>query len=249
MLAAQNNSPGSTLLQRATQLGQATENAAIQFVDNFAQSLFGSAANNLQLSITSGQLSASSSLSNTTQATNGGQSRSSSASSVLQDSSEFTGTGTMVTSDGQRFTFQVDVQLQAVEQISTNTLSTGTASSSSFNNNVDPFSQTLNIPVGANAQTPDSANTPSSASTSTPASTATPTSSAGKSLSNAIQFPSSLENFLSLLNHGGFNQPIQLNSVGSATASESATQSGVLNFSLLNQLPPAGTLNAPKLGA
>ena len=137
----------------------------------------------------------------------------------------------MVTSDGQRFTFQVEVQLQAMEQTGTNTPPGGTAAANSSSNMVDSWGSATgtNPPAAATAS-------PSAAPSAT-----TPTT-AGNDLGSAIQFPASLENFLSLLNQGRFNQPIQVNSAGSAAAGlDSATQAGVLKFSLLNQLPSTGS--------
>ena len=208
-LAAQNNDLGSTLLQRATQLGQATMNAAIQFVNNFAQSLFGASTSNMQLSMDSGQLSTSASYSSTAQAANSGQPGATSSTSELQESSDFVGTGTMVTADGKRFTFQVElaVQLQATEQVST-AAPTGSA-------------------AAASAQSP-------AASTHLPM---TMTAAADNNQAAAIQFPGSLDSFLSLLNEGQFTQPIQVNSTALSNASDTTARSGMLKFSLLNQLP------------
>jgi len=227
MLGGHNNKLGSTLLQSAALLGQATVNAAVEFVNNFAKSLFGAAASGMQLHMDSGQLSAHSSFSSTVQATHNGQTQTASESDLLQESSDFVGTGTMVTADGQKFTFQVEVQLQAVEQVSTRTQTPTSTSTSTPALDTTPATTTTAVSLPAQSSTP-------APSTATATATAT-------GLGSTVQYPGSLQSFLSLLNHGGFSQPIQLNSPVASAGPDGAVQAGVLQFSLLNQLPAADT--------
>ena len=223
ILSSQNSSPSATLMQRAAQLGQATESAALQFVSNFAKSLFGDAANSMQLSLSSDQLSASSSYSSTEKTSSNGQGQTRSATATLQDASEFVGTGTLQTADGKRFTFQVEVQIQDTEQSSVTTQSNSAAASDTSGNVINP------IP-------------PSNAS---PATATAPAASTGP----AIPFADDLKNLLALLHQGQFHQPVQLNASNPAGAAAGASQSAELKFSLLNQLPASQGLGSTTAGA
>lgn len=123
-LGAQDNRLGaSTLMQRAAQLGQATMDAAVQFVGDFAKSLFGDAANSMQLQMDSAQWSASSSFASMAQVRTNGLNQTASQAATLQDTSEFVGSGTLVTADGQRFNFQVDVEFQSTQSMAMTTQS------------------------------------------------------------------------------------------------------------------------------
>ncbi len=225
ILSSQNSSPSATLMQRAAQLGQATESAALQFVSNFAKSLFGDAANSMQLSLSSDQLSASSSYSSTEKTSSNGQGQTRSATATLQDASEFVGTGTLQTADGKRFTFQVEVQIQDTEQSSVTTQSNSAAASDTSGNVINPI--------------PPSSASPATATATAPAASTGP----------AIPFADDLKNLLALLHQGQFHQPVQLNASNPAGTAAGASQSAELKFSLLNQLPASQGLGSTTAGA
>ena len=151
------------LAARAASLGASTVDYAQQFIDNFAATLFGDQAKGASLSFDTASVSAEAGFS--ASATGG------TASLSLSESAHFSGTGQIVTADGQTYQFTIDVQYDANLQ----------ASSSSQPS--QPVSQAVSQPASQSA--------PSIA----PPDLATLT---GKALP-AIEFPGSLADLFQLL--------------------------------------------------
>ncbi|UXY14858.1 hypothetical protein N8I74_16290 [Chitiniphilus purpureus] len=104
---------GSALGERVGRLGQATVQMAQTFLGDFARTLFGDAAEGMQVQFDAFDLSASSSAGAALLQRGDGLSA---AAFELQDSSSFTGRGTLTTADGRTFEFEVEVRYQAVQQ-------------------------------------------------------------------------------------------------------------------------------------
>ncbi len=117
-LAQQNADDTSSLLQRASDFGSATIEAAKKFVANFAESLFGDAAKGMNLSFDSSSISASSSFSSAVQHTESSNGSSDAAALRLEDTSDFLGKGTITTADGHRFSFEVEVHFEQTLEMS-----------------------------------------------------------------------------------------------------------------------------------
>ena len=216
-------------MQRATQLGQAAVSSAVEFVKDFAKQLLGNAADTMQLTMNSVQLSANAGYSSLEHATANGQTASTTVSQELQTSSDFVGTGTLVTSDGKKFTFQVEVQLQTDTQMDTRTASG------------DPATGTDNATTSTSTSLPMHTSTGTNTAA---AAAATATATTAQAQSSVIGYCGSLENLLALLHQGRFSQPIQVYTDGSSAGVGGTKQSGVLQFSLLNQLPTTGLSSA-----
>jgi hypothetical protein len=98
------------LAARAASLGASTVDYAQQFIDNFAAALFGDQAKGASLSFDTASVSAEAGFSaSATGAT---------ASLSLSESAHFSGTGQIVTADGQTYQFTIDVQYDANLQAS-----------------------------------------------------------------------------------------------------------------------------------
>jgi hypothetical protein len=98
---------------RVAQLGDKTVDVAQKFIGTFATSLFGDAAKGASYSFDAISLAADTSLSATVQHTSSPGGSSDSAALQLNESASFVGHGKIVTSDGQSYDFQVEVQYQA----------------------------------------------------------------------------------------------------------------------------------------
>ena len=215
-------SGNASLLQRAAQLGSATVDAASQFLTNITQSVFGSAAGGLQIGIDSAQLTSSAGVSSTSGSSTSGNSTSGTGSqswstTTAQASSDLVATGTLVTSDGQRFNFEVEVQLQLTAQSSEATSTTHGALATGSD------ASPLNVTVATPTSSADAAN----ANTASVATT-------GNSAPSDVVFQGSLKQLLSMLHNGQFTQPL----------SNASAQAGTLTFNLLNQVPSATGYNA-----
>jgi hypothetical protein len=154
------------LAARAASLGASTVDYAQQFIDKFAATLFGDQAKGATLSFDTASVSAEAGFS--ASATGG------TASLSLSESAHFSGTGQIVTADGQTYQFTIDVQYDANLQASSSQPSQPAAQADS-----PPASQ------------PTSQSAPSIA----PPDLATLT---GKALP-AIEFPGSLDDLFQLL--------------------------------------------------
>lgn len=117
-LARQDGDDASSLLQRVSQFGSATIEAAQKFVSNFAQSLFGVAAGEISLSFDSTSISARSSISGSLQHSEDSSGSSDSGALRLEDASDFLGKGVITTADGRRFSFEVEVHYQSMLEVS-----------------------------------------------------------------------------------------------------------------------------------
>ena len=119
---------GLALARRASDLGNTTINAAKNFLAGFAQQLFGDAANGMTISFESASLSAMADFSQIVQSSASANSKSgiessgmSAAAMRLHESSDFVGKGVIVTADGHRYNFEVEVHYQAmVEAVEVN---------------------------------------------------------------------------------------------------------------------------------
>lgn len=98
------------LASRAADLGASTVDYARQFIDKFAVALFGDQAKGASLSFDAASVSAEAGFSASATADT--------ASLKLSESAHFTGTGQIVTADGQTFQFEIDVQYEAKVQAS-----------------------------------------------------------------------------------------------------------------------------------
>lgn len=111
--ATPQNSP---LSQRVNRLGVATLDMAQQFLGSFAQQLFGDQAKGMQVSFDSFELSASSTASAAATLSKTSQGTDAAAAFRLEDSSSFTGHGTLTTADGQSFEFEIEVRYASVQE-------------------------------------------------------------------------------------------------------------------------------------
>lgn len=102
-----------SLAQRAGQLGSDTLDLAQQFLGNFARKLFGDAAAGAELQFESASLSATESASASSTSTSGAEGTTRSATLSLTENADFIGKGTITTSDGQSFDFEIEVHYQA----------------------------------------------------------------------------------------------------------------------------------------
>ena len=124
-LAGQAVGDASSLLQRAADFGSATIDAAKKFVGSFAESLLGDAAKGMTFSFESSSISARSSFSSALQHSEGSNGSRDAAALRLEDVTDFAGTGTITTADGQRFSFEVEVHYESTQQISASSVSSG----------------------------------------------------------------------------------------------------------------------------
>lgn len=108
----------SSLLQRASDFGNATVDAAKKFVASFAQSLFGGAGKGMEVSFDSGSLSASSTFSGAVQHSESRSGISDAVALRLEDAADFVGSGTITTADGHQFRFEVEVHYASTLEMS-----------------------------------------------------------------------------------------------------------------------------------
>ena len=104
---------GMDLDSRVASIGNATVDFAQDFVNSFAQSLFGDAAKGATIDFDSASLEASSSMAVGYQRSSGANGTTDAAAFSLTDSSHFIGKGTITTADGRKFDFEVEVQYNA----------------------------------------------------------------------------------------------------------------------------------------
>lgn len=102
-----------TLAERANRLGSDTVDLAQSFMANFAQQLFGNAANGAKLSFDSASLSTQTGFASMAQHSQGPNGSSDLAAFSMSESSHFIGTGKITTADGQSYDFKIEVQYQA----------------------------------------------------------------------------------------------------------------------------------------
>jgi FlaG/FlaF family flagellin (archaellin) len=98
---------------RLAQLGDKTVDVAQKLIGNFAQSLFGDAAEGATFNFDSISVSADTSLSAAVQHFSNSAGAVDSAALQFKESSSFVGHGQIVTSDGQSFEFQIEVKYEA----------------------------------------------------------------------------------------------------------------------------------------
>lgn len=113
---AQATPQNSPLGQRVNHLGVATLDMAQQFLGSFAQQLFGDQAKGMKVSFDSFELSASSTASAAATLSKTSQGTDAAAAFRLEDSSSFTGHGTLTTADGQSFEFEIEVRYASVQE-------------------------------------------------------------------------------------------------------------------------------------
>lgn len=104
--------------QRVASLQKDTLKLAQDFLGQFASQLFGDAAKGMQISFDQLELSASSEASMSLSRSSDGTSSTRSASFSLNDSSSFTGRGTIRTADGRQFEFELSVTYESRQQMS-----------------------------------------------------------------------------------------------------------------------------------
>lgn len=106
---------GSELMQqRVDNLSTATTQMASDFIQQFAQQLFGDQAKGMTLHMDEMSLSAESSFTALQQASQSAQGSSQASAFRLSDSSHFSGKGTLTTADGQRFEIEIDIRYESV---------------------------------------------------------------------------------------------------------------------------------------
>lgn len=133
-LAGQTLGDTSSLLQRASDFGSATIDAAKKFVAGFAQSLFGDAAKGMSVSFDTTSLSASSIFSSAVQHSESSIGTSDAAALRLEDAADFVGSGTITTADGQQFRFEVEVHYASTLEVSASSSSSSSSNSSPTSN-------------------------------------------------------------------------------------------------------------------
>ncbi|MBC7857237.1 MAG: hypothetical protein H7Z39_00370, partial [Burkholderiaceae bacterium] len=101
------------LSKRVDELGNATIDAAQNFMASFAQSLFGDAAKGATLSFDEASISAQSGFAAIARHSEGPNGVSDGAAFSLNESSHFIGKGTITTADGQSFEFEIEVQYES----------------------------------------------------------------------------------------------------------------------------------------
>lgn len=101
------------LSSRVASIGNATVDFAQDFVNSFAQTLFGDNAKGAVIDFDSASLETSSSFAAGVQQTRSGGNVTNAAAFSLTDSSHFIGKGTITTADGRKFDFEVEVQYNA----------------------------------------------------------------------------------------------------------------------------------------
>jgi hypothetical protein len=101
------------LAARAADLGSATTDYAQAFISSFVRQLFGDDAKGATLSFDSATLAANASFSASAEMASGPEGSASSASFSLSESASFIGKGQIVTADGQRFEFEIEVNYEA----------------------------------------------------------------------------------------------------------------------------------------
>jgi hypothetical protein len=94
-------------------LGKGTLDLAQQFISNFARKLFGDAAKGADVSFESATLSTSASFAAGASETSGADGTVRSATLNASESASFIGKGTITTSDGQSFDFEIEVRYEA----------------------------------------------------------------------------------------------------------------------------------------
>lgn len=114
------------MAKRADELGDATLDAAQNFISNFAQQIFGDAAKGATLSFDTASLSAQSGFTALAQHSEGPNGISDRAAFSLNDSSHFIGKGKITLADGQTFEFEIEVQYQSRIEAATTTRTTST---------------------------------------------------------------------------------------------------------------------------
>lgn len=101
---------GVDLEKRLSALGNSTVDMAQSLLGSFAQNLFGDAGKGANISFDSVSLDAQSSLSAAVQHSAGPNGSTDAAGVQLTDSTHFLGKGTITTSDGRKFDFEIEVQ-------------------------------------------------------------------------------------------------------------------------------------------
>ncbi|WP_051534568.1 hypothetical protein [Deefgea rivuli] len=106
---------GSELMQqRVDHLGAATTQMASDFINQFAQQLFGDQAKGMTIEFDEMSLSAESSFTALQQTSQSAQGSSQASAFRLSDASHFTGKGTLTTADGQRFDIEIEIRYESV---------------------------------------------------------------------------------------------------------------------------------------
>lgn len=114
------------LAERVDNLGSATIDAGKNFLNDFARSLFGTAADDFSITYDSASISAQSSVATSASHSVSAYGTSNTAAFSLNDSADFTGKGTITTKDGHRFSFEISVHFtSSIESMAQTT--TGTA--------------------------------------------------------------------------------------------------------------------------
>src|SRR5471032_2391136 len=154
-------SDDSILQNRAATLGSATVDYAQNLLSSFTQQVFGDASKGETVSFDSISLDTSSAFAESAQQTSGANGGSSAAAG-LSDSSHFIGKGTITTSDGRSFDFEIEVQYNDKIEVGAsrgNADGTDTAGATSPDTSGD---STATAPVQSGAQSANSTGTPAS---------------------------------------------------------------------------------------
>lgn len=152
--ASPNNTGASKIEQRTAQLSKNTLAFAQNLLSDFAGQLLGDAAKGMQISFDQFELKASSEAGMNISQSSNGSSSTQAASFVLNDSSRFSGRGTITTADGRKFDFEIEVQYES-QQSASYTEQRNTASNvSNTENQAAPTAKrdlsTINYPGVAN---------------------------------------------------------------------------------------------------
>src|SRR5471030_1009641 len=158
-------SDDSILQNRAATLGSATVDYAQNLLSSFSQQAFGDASKGETISFDSVSLDTSSAFAESAQQSSGANG-SSSAAAGLSDSAHFIGKGTITTTDGRTFDFEVEVQYNDKLEVGASQGGDGTDTTDAASPDTST-ANTATAPVQGGAQSANSTGTPTDASSDT----------------------------------------------------------------------------------
>src|SRR5471030_2645367 len=158
-------SDDSILQNRAATLGSATVDYAQNLLSSFSQQAFGDASKGETISFDSVSLDTSSAFAESAQQSSGANG-SSSAAAGLSDSAHFIGKGTITTTDGRTFDFEVEVQYNDKLEVGASQGGDGTDTADAASPDTST-ANTATAPVQGGAQSANSTGTTADASSDT----------------------------------------------------------------------------------
>lgn len=135
---------------RVDKLGQKTVDVAQTFISQFADALFGKAAKGATVQFDTVSLSADASLSSSVSHTENADGSVDSAALDFSANAHFIGRGTIVTEDGQRYDFEIEVKYEASVQASATRSSSGSSTAADSGANGAAATSDLGALTGKN---------------------------------------------------------------------------------------------------